>query len=329
MKVLATLLILIGFCMGTLGAAGFQSPWESATQVPPFALSQAMNGRIPGHPMDDSDAQFASQYAQLKLRRLHAEALATPEQQAAELLSFFGWENAEQAAQAKPLSPDAPVPQAWVQAALAGKVPGHPMDADAETKKRAVVRERLIALQEKVHFADSDDKEAAEVREALAVPLEEGAAWLFAGGLVLLLAGGYLARQEQKASGARDSQEGRKVLHGQIQAVRDDLARIRELATHSDGAEVRSQLTTLQEGQLYDLTSNFEHWTKVLGFDDYARIWAHVASGERLSNRAWTLYTDGYPTEGRAEIALAELAFEEAHNECIKENNRERAGFSG
>ena len=316
MKALSTILILIGFCMGTLGAAGFHSPWESAST---FKL--ALEGKIPGFATDASDEEYARLFAEQQLRALYESTRKDPKAEEADLLAFFGWESVERAKAAPELPEGEPLPAEWLTEALASQVPGHPMAQSAEAKREAVVMKQLTALQARLKEADPEDEQAQAQLQAMQSPLEAGAPWYFGGGLALLVAGGVLARRGRQTTGADESQEGRKALHGHIQTVHAELDRIHQLSATADPLAVRDQLTALQEGPLYDLTSEFEHWTRILGFDDYARIWAHVASGERLSNRAWTLYTDGFPAEGRVEIGLSQNAFAEAERECATESS--------
>ena len=233
MKIAATVLILIGFCLGTLGAAGFQAPVESASLV---------------------------------------------------------------------------------KKAMAGEVPGHPMTEIPEEGKLEAVRERLVALRESVE--DSDAPADAELRAFFEAPVEAGAPWMFGGGILLLILGGFLTRLHTTSTLATESQAGRQVLQDRIAAVRDQLVSLHGNATAMGRAQVQKELTELIEGPMYDLTSEFEHWTKLLGFETYTRIWEHVASGERLTHRAWTLYTDGYPEEGHPEIQFAHEAFEAALAAC-------------
>ncbi|HPF12820.1 MAG TPA: hypothetical protein P5218_03090 [Planctomycetota bacterium] len=143
---------------------------------------------------------------------------------------------------------------------------------------------------------------------------EKGAPWYFGAGLgLLLLGGGYLkfAGKTTSVAGA-GAQEGRADLKRRIQEVHSELVQLSMSARDLSPVQMRGVINDLNEGALYELTSEFERWTQLLGFEDYARIWAHVATGERLTNRAWTLYADGFPLEGREELLLASQAFEEA-----------------
>ncbi|MEZ5976544.1 MAG: hypothetical protein R3F17_07960 [Planctomycetota bacterium] len=220
MNAIANFLIVLGFCLGSLGAAGFHSPAKSAT---PLRLANELQS---------------------------AEGATAPPQ--------------------------------------------------FETLAKAL--------------EGATDDVRKQVGEVSASRFEPKAEWYFGAGLGLFLLGVVLARKARKASAADHEQRksGGQELSQRIESVHNRLTELSMLEKDYTPTQVRDALAELHEGEMYELTSRFEQWSNLLGFDRYARIWKGVADGERLSNRAWTMYTDGFPREGREELAYARAAFEEA-----------------
>jgi len=281
MKFIANILVLIGFCLATFGAAGFQSPWKSATEVPPFLIQQAVNDRIPGHSIQ---------------AELDAIGQATPSV------------NAENQSVSATIQLDGQDPMTVTVPAV--KEGGNVTAA----LQREFARKKLLEVQ--ALERDPETKAGKKLDDWLDVQLEVGAAWIFAGGIMILLMGGWMRLGSRSSVSSTEIQQEREGLRERIAVVRDRLANLSTQAPDLTNEQMRAVLTELTEGEMYELTSAFEHWTRVLGFADYSRIWASVASGERLTNRAWTMVTDGHGIEGRTEIMLAYQAFDEAFNQC-------------
>ncbi|MDF1838744.1 MAG: hypothetical protein P1V35_12810 [Planctomycetota bacterium] len=146
-------------------------------------------------------------------------------------------------------------------------------------------------------------------------PSRESEAMLFfLGGVGLLIGGGVLskfasgsgaiAQEEQHAQGA--------ALLGQLGHIEEVLRALHGKAATMDHAELHKEITVISEGPIYDLTSEFEHWTEILGFDRYSKVWTGVAAGERLVHRAWSMDTDGHSEEAIEELRFAADAFSDA-----------------
>ena len=143
----------------------------------------------------------------------------------------------------------------------------------------------------------------------------ESGAWpIFAAGLVLLFSGGFLFRRTRAGAGAsQTTAQGEKDRYQrQLIGVRDAVRQLSAQARELDPDEIRHTIDDLSLGALFDLTSEHEQISALLGFRDYARVWEGVAAGERLLNRAWSMLTDGAIQEGLAEIPLALAQFEAA-----------------
>ncbi len=136
-----------------------------------------------------------------------------------------------------------------------------------------------------------------------------GVGVLIGGGVLSKFAGGSggMAREEQHAQGT--------ALMGQLTHIEESIRQLHSKAADMAPADRHQALTALSDGPIYDLTNEFEHWTQVLGFDRYSRVWTGVAAGERLVHRAWSMDTDGHSDEAIDELKFAAEAFAEAHGQ--------------
>ena len=168
-----------------------------------------------------------------------------------------------------------------------------------------------------------EPRKAAGGAEAALVPAEdrphtEELAWpLFLGGVVLLVAGGFLGRMQAggTAVGAEHVASERAAYLAQLTVIRDKVVAIEEAARAPGVSEraVRDRIDALLRDEYFDFTSRNEDLTKLLGVGDYARVWEGVAVCERLLSRAWSMATDGWPEEGFAELPAARANIEHAH----------------
>ncbi len=143
---------------------------------------------------------------------------------------------------------------------------------------------------------------------------EDHAMLLFAIGLGTLLVGGFMARSSKAGT---SMEAGEQHTHGaallkQITAVQQALSELHAKASSLSPEERHLAISDLSEGAIYDLTSEFEHWIEVLGFERYSQVWTGIATGERLVNRAWSMETDGHAKEATEELGLAATAFANA-----------------
>ncbi len=143
---------------------------------------------------------------------------------------------------------------------------------------------------------------------------EEYATLLFLLGLGMLIAGGFLTKAAKGSAGLveGDHHAQGNALLGHLTGIEASLRELHGKASSMNSSELHQAITDVSEGPIYDLTSEFEHWTQVLGFDRYSQVWTGVASGERLVQRAWSMETDGHSEEAIAELDYAARAFAEA-----------------
>jgi len=142
---------------------------------------------------------------------------------------------------------------------------------------------------------------------------ERNALTFFVIGVTSLGLGGFLVRRSRVSGADHHTVEAEKdaarVSLEAILAIVADLDRDRETLSSQ---EIRDAIDRLMREEFFDLTSKADDLMLLFGFQDYARVWEGVATGERLLNRCWSLCTDGYDDEGLAELPLAHAALRSA-----------------
>ncbi len=289
MKLLTRFLIPLGVVLAALGAAGFHDP---------------------AGVLDRGEERLAGETAETTERLLHllaemAEAageVVPPRQEAAVWLQGLGWALRE--------GEDESARLLRLRETLAGGLSEDRIRELAGHFDLAVAQARRLERLE---------RELARIREARAVGGEEaggrepGASSLFVIGLLLLGAGGFLARQQRLQAGV--SVSGRAA--GELSDLRSRLEQAREalealeLEAHPlEAGPLRERLDEIQKGPFLEISDASEDWMLRLGFAAYARIWDGFASAERLTARAWSMATDGFPGEAFRELPRARAALE-------------------
>lgn len=146
----------------------------------------------------------------------------------------------------------------------------------------------------------------AQEREPQAVPfLAAGLAIVAATGVAQRLRRG---RAERAAGGGGVSRAG---LAADLAEVLAAARRIEAEAAHLAPADLAARLDELSV-RCAVIGNRNEEYQRLLGLRDYTAIWDGFATGERLLARAWSMSTDGYPNEARAELPRARAQFERA-----------------
>lgn len=143
----------------------------------------------------------------------------------------------------------------------------------------------------------------------------EPGSWLYLGaGVALLGLGGALgiARRRAGAQARHAAGRGLDWFRARIAELRDAIALLDESKAELEPRQLHQRIGALLEGPFFDLTARNQELIQLVGFGPYARIWDGVASAERLLARSWSMLTDGYPAEARAELSHARKAIEEA-----------------
>ena len=289
MKFLSRLLIPLGVVLAALGAAGFHDP---------AGVLERGEERLAGEAAETAE----------RLQHLLAEMAeaagetAPPQEEAAAWLQGLGWAPREGEDEAARLL--------RLRATLAGGL--------SEDRIRELAGHYDLARGQ-ARRLERLERELARVREARAAGDEEspgrepGAASLFAAGLLLLAAGGFLARQQRLQPGV--SVSGRAAgelsdLRSRLQQAREALQALEEEAAALPAGLLRERLDEIQKGPFLEISDASEDWMLRLGFAAYARIWDGFASAERLTARAWSMATDGFPGEAFRELPRARAALE-------------------
>jgi hypothetical protein len=146
---------------------------------------------------------------------------------------------------------------------------------------------------------------------------EEHAMLMFLIGLGVLIGGGFMTKFANGSTGlaAEDHHAQDAALVGQLLAIESSLRELHGKAADMVSADLHQAISDMSEGPIYEVTSEFEHWTAILGFDRYSQVWTGVAAGERLVNRAWSMETDGHAKEAIEELKFAADAFAEAQEQ--------------
>lgn len=190
----------------------------------------------------------------------------------------------------------------------------------------------------------SRQENAEELDASISARSTETLAWpFFAGGLGLLLLGGFLSRRgDGGGAGARDG-DGRAVsgsstwpseravpasdpsadggpggaaAEGEqataraefltmLEGLRDQVATLDDEKQGLSADDIRGRIDALISGPWFDLTQRNEELMQLLGFAGYARVWEGVATAERLLARCWSMATDGHLEEGLEELPHA------------------------
>ena len=143
----------------------------------------------------------------------------------------------------------------------------------------------------------------------------EPAAWpLFLAGFVILGIGGVLSRRSRRSgvAGEAGPVTEKGSFHALIDAVRARVAELDDGRERLDPDDIRRSIDELLINEYFDLTSRSDDLIALVGFSDYARVWAGIATAERLLGRAWSMITDGHPDEGLAELPQARASLDGA-----------------
>lgn len=132
-------------------------------------------------------------------------------------------------------------------------------------------------------------------------------------GIVSLGAGGVLTRQALRSRAGRETLHAEKQTYlRELRAIRDIVVELDEQRTTMEPEAIRKRIGNLLGEEYFDLTSRSDDLIRLVGFNDYARVWDGVATAERLLARCWSMITDGHPEEGVTELPHARANIETA-----------------
>jgi len=141
---------------------------------------------------------------------------------------------------------------------------------------------------------------------------ERNALTFFVAGVTSLTLGGFLVRQSRRSGDHHAVEAEKDAARASLEAILTIVADLDRRRETESAHEIRVAIDSLMREAFFDLTSKADDLMLLLGFQDYARVWDGVATGERLLNRCWSLCTDGYEEEGLAELPLAHAALRSA-----------------
>ncbi|RMH04333.1 MAG: hypothetical protein D6702_03405 [Planctomycetota bacterium] len=152
-----------------------------------------------------------------------------------------------------------------------------------------------------------------------AEPVEDGAWGLLIAGLAATVAGGLALRALQRRRIAAGAAGGGLAPAGLAAALTEIQREVQSLAAAAAGlgpAELAARIDPILSGPCFELGSRNEAYARLLGAEAFARVWSGFAVAERLLARAWSMATDGFPEEARAELPRAEEAISAACREA-------------
>ena len=134
--------------------------------------------------------------------------------------------------------------------------------------------------------------------------------WLaFLGGLVLLVVGGTAlsrAKRRELSGTSGETSDGAVDVAWFDEKIATLASDVADLDRVESETALHARIGTLLEDDLFEITRRHEELAQQVGFAAYARVWDGLAGGERLLARAWSMLTDGFPQEARAELPLAQ-----------------------
>lgn len=156
-------------------------------------------------------------------------------------------------------------------------------------------------------------------RDGVTARANETLAWpLFAGGMVMIVAGGVVRRSAKPAStsptGEHASGTGDDHMR-LISAIRDTVAELDDKKSAMSQQELCTKIDDLLNGAFFDLVDKREALLDRLGFADYAKIWDGVATAERQLARVWSIATDGYLAQALEDLPAARANMDRALRE--------------
>jgi len=156
-------------------------------------------------------------------------------------------------------------------------------------------------------------------RDGMTDRASETLAWpLFVGGMVVIVLGGVAqramksdARASKTADGAAEGDRDREL----IMTIRDSVVALDEKKGSLERHDLCTRIDDLLKGAFFDLVDRREALLERLGFADYARVWAGVATAERQLARVWSIATDGYLAEAIEDLPAARANMDRAVKE--------------
>lgn len=145
-------------------------------------------------------------------------------------------------------------------------------------------------------------------------PVQDGAYAFFAAGIAACVAGGIMLRRATRAGGSGSSHAAAAVgdLQQRLQAIAARVGQLEGAMGGMDRSAFCEEVDDLLAGDYFELGSRSDEYMQLLGMGPYTQVWDGVAGAERLLARAWSIGTDGYLDEARAEIPLARGRLEAA-----------------
>lgn len=145
-----------------------------------------------------------------------------------------------------------------------------------------------------------------------------GIGWLL--GCALIVAGAVIARRQQAAEAAGDSDATEERVHFpaavlQLRHALDELAEeIADLAMDDDAPEVREQLENLEADLILPVVDARGQFIARHGIGGFAEYFSPFSAGERNLHRTWSALTDGHAVVAREALDLARQALAAASN---------------
>ena len=141
--------------------------------------------------------------------------------------------------------------------------------------------------------------------------LEPEAIPLFAGGMIALFIGAFLAKSTAKTA-VTETQSGDLAIRSQVEGIRDIVIELDEQKANLSSEVLCERIDNLLRNEYFDLASRNDEIAAQLGFNDYAKVWDGIAIGERLLARVWSIATDGHHEEALESLPQARQNLERA-----------------